>query len=243
MLFDESAIRAALGDPALPLYLYDTIDSTNTECRRRLAAGEERCLVLADRQTAGRGRSGKNFFSPPRAGLYMSLLFRPEGGPANAVGITTYTAVCVARAVETLTGRACGIKWVNDLYLDGKKVCGILTEAVGAHVIVGIGVNLLPTAVPPELTGIMGCIGASGVRDALAGTVARSLLDYVPGDVSHMDEYRRRSVVLGRRVRFGDREGIAAAIGDDGGLVVETAEGPVTLRSGEISLSEIEGLF
>lgn len=242
MTFDEAKIRAALADPALPLYLYDGIDSTSSECRRRLAAGEARCLVLADRQTAGRGRNGKRFFSPPGAGLYMSLLLRPEGGARHALGITTYTAVRAAEAVETLTGKRCGIKWVNDLYFDGKKVCGILTEALGDAVIVGVGLNLLPAAVPPELAGVMGCLDAPGARDALAGTLARGLLDYVPGDASHMPEYRRRNLVLRRRVRFPGGEGRAVEILDDGGLVVETERGRVILRSGEISLTGIEGL-
>ena len=242
MNFNKTTIRAALGDTALPLYLFDCIDSTNSECRRRLAAGERRCIVIADRQTAGRGRRGRSFYSPPDAGLYMSLLLRPEGGAASAVGVTTCAAVRAAEAVEALTGKRCGIKWVNDLYYGGKKVCGILAEAVGDAVIVGIGINLLPTAAPPELSEIMGCLDAPGVRDALAGTIARGVLDYVPGDVSHMDGYRRRSVVLGRRVRFADGEGVAAEILDDGGLAVDTAAGRVILRSGEVSLTAIEGL-
>ena len=242
MSFDLTRLRKELGDPALPVYPCESVDSTGTECRRRLAAGETRCLVLAETQTAGRGRRGKSFFSPAGAGLYMSLLFRPAGGPASAVGVTTYAAVRAAEAVERLSGKRCGIKWVNDLYFDGKKVCGILTEAVGDAVIIGVGVNLTPAAVPPELEGIAGCLDAPGVRDALAGAIARGLLDYAPGDVSHMAEYRRRSVVLGRRVRFADREGVAVAIDDDGGLAVDTAAGRVVLRSGEISLTGIEGI-
>ena len=240
--FDLSLIQALVGDPALPVYAFDTIDSTNTECRRRLNAGEARCLVLADAQSAGRGRRGRSFFSPAGAGLYMSLAFRPEGGPAAAVGVTTCAAVCAAEAIETLTGLRCGIKWVNDLYLDGKKVCGILTEAIGEAVVVGIGVNLTPSAVPEELRNIVGCLGREGIRDQLAGGLARRLLCYRSGNTAHMAEYRRRSVVLGRRVRFGDSAGLAAAIEDDGALAVDTAGGRVLLRAGEISLEEIEGL-
>lgn len=240
--FDLSLIRTLTGESALPVYAFDTVDSTNTECRRRLSAGEARCLVLSDAQSAGRGRRGRSFFSPAGAGLYMSLAFRPEGGPAAAVGVTTFAAVCAAEAVEVLTGLRCGIKWVNDLYLDGKKVCGILTEAIGEAVVVGIGVNLTPAAVPEELQSIVGCLGREGIRDKLAGEIARRLLLYRSGDKGHMAEYRRRSVVLGRRVRFGERAGLAAAIGDDGALAVDTEDGRVLLRAGEISLEEIEGL-
>ena len=243
MCFDEDYIRGAVSDPALPVYFFDSIDSTNLECRRRMMAGETRCLAIADAQTAGRGRRGRSFFSPPGAGLYLSLGFRPEGGAASVAGITTYAAVVVAEAVSRLGGIECGIKWVNDLYLDGKKVCGILAEAVGDAVIVGIGVNLTESAVPEELRSIVGWLGRADIRDALAAGLANGLLRYIPGDTRHMEEYRRRSLVLGRRVCFGEGgEGIARAIADDGALIVETAGGSVELRSGEISLTEIEGL-
>ena len=230
----------------LPLYRFSEIDSTNNECRRRLAAGETRCAVLADTQTAGRGRSGKRFYSPAGAGLYLSLMLPAEGGSAGAVGLTTRAAVCTAEAVSALTGKDCGIKWVNDLYWQGKKVCGILTEGAGGAYIVGIGVNLTPAAVPEELWEIMGCLDAPGIRDALAGQLLARLTAAQPGDLSHMEAYRRRSIVLGRTVTFLRGEtlcaGTAAAIADDGALAVDTAEGRIWLRSGEISLRGIEGL-
>ena len=243
MGFDESYLRGAIWDPALPVCLFDSIDSTNLECRRRMAAGERSCLAIADTQTAGRGRRGRSFFSPPGAGLYLSLGFSPEGGVASVTGITTYSAVVAAEAISRLSGIECGIKWVNDLYLDGKKVCGILAEAVGPAVIVGIGVNLAESAVPEELRSIVGWLGRPEIRDKLAVELVNGLLRYVPGDTAHLAEYRRRSLVLGRRVRFGEEgEGIARAILDDGALAVETAGGTVELRSGEISLTGIEGL-
>ena len=231
-------------DDALPIRALDTVDSTNTECRRALAAGETRCLVLADAQSAGRGRMGRSFHSPAGSGLYMSLLFRPAAGAADAVGVTTFAAAATAESIEELTGLSCGIKWVNDLYLNGKKVCGILTEGVGAAVIVGIGVNLTPAPMPAEIAHIAGCLGRGDIRDALAGRIAAALLRYRPGDSGHMDAYRRRSIILGRRVRFTlngrPLKGRAAAVGDGGELLVDTAEGRVALCSGEISLDEIE---
>ena len=246
MSYDLAVVRAALGDDTLPVRAFDILDSSNAECRRARAAGEDRCLILADCQTAGRGRMGRSFASPAGAGLYMSLLFRPAPGAAGAVGITTWAAVTAAEAVAELTGLQCGIKWVNDLFLNGKKVCGILTEGIGAHVIVGIGVNLTPAAMPEEAARIAGCLGRGDIRDALAGRIAGGLLRYVPGDTSHMDAYRRRSIVTGRRVRFlregKPLDGVAAAIEDDGALRVDTAQGPVSLRFGEISLDAVEGI-
>ena len=233
-------------DAGLPVYRYETLDSTSTECRRRYAAGERRCLVLTNAQTAGRGRSGKRFYSPAGAGLYMSLLFPT---PAEKLeGLTPYAAVCAAGAVETLTGCECGIKWVNDLFFEGKKVCGILAERLGECAILGIGINLTPAAVPEELRDIMGCLGWTGEREPLAEEIANGLLAWPVKDTAFMEEYRRRSVVLGRRVRFNRRqdgaetEGIAVGIGDDGALMIDTGAERVVLRSGEISLCSVEGL-
>ncbi len=246
MIFDGEKLRAALRDRTLPVYVPESIDSTNLECRRRIEAGEGRCLVVAGTQTAGRGRNGKHFFSPPGTGLYMSLAFRPAQGAENAIGVTTYTAVAATREIARLTGRSCRIKWVNDLFLDGRKVCGILTEAVGDTLIVGVGVNLLPTSVPPELEGIVGCLNCAGIAEDLAAGVTNALLQYHPEDASHMEEYRRRSLVLGRSARFfhdgRQRGGVAVAILDDGALVVDTPDGRETLRSGEVSLSGIAGI-
>lgn len=227
----------------VPVYGYETLDSTSEECRRRIAAGQTACLVLAEEQTAGRGRCGRSFFSPPGSGLYMSLAFPREG--FDPAALTTYAAVCAAEAIEGLTGVSCGVKWVNDLYLRGKKVGGILTEAVGGTVIIGVGVNLQPSAVPPELRDTVGTLGCGDVRAELAAAVADGLLAW-PGDFSHLDAYRRRSILSGRMVSFPrggvELNGSVAGIADDGALLVRTAEGTLALRSGEVRLTHIEGL-
>lgn len=231
-----------LGGPeALYLSLPETVDSSNSECLRLLRSGAaRRCLVLAETQTAGRGRQGKRFYSPPGAGLYLSLGYAPAGGPADAVGVTTYAAVATAERIEALSGLHCGIKWVNDLYLDGKKVCGILAEAEGPYLVLGVGVNLTASAVPEELRDIMGWLDRPDLRAPLAAGLTEALLRYRPGDVSHMAEYRRRSTVLGQPVRFTldgrARTGRAMSIRDDGALVVQTATGERVLRSGEVSV-------
>lgn len=244
MKLDTNRIRTALSEPELPVYLYDSLDSTSEECRRRLAAGEKACLVLAEGQLAGKGRNGKAFFSPKGTGLYMSLAFSLKGDAANAVGITTFAAVCTAQAIERLSGIRCGIKWVNDLYLCGRKVCGILAEAVDDSVIVGVGVNLQPSVVPADLEPIVGFLGCGDIRNELAAEVTNGLLSYRPGDLSHMEEYRARSVVIGRQIRFSGNGrvcvGTAVNIDDSGGLVADTAEGRMTLYCGEISLTGIE---
>ena len=110
------------------VYHYDAVDSTNTQCRRLAAEGVVNAVVTADCQTAGRGRMGRSFQSPPGLGLYLSVLWR--GCPAGQLlTVTPLAAVAVCRAIEQTCGAVCGIKWCNDVVLDGKKLCGILTES------------------------------------------------------------------------------------------------------------------
>ena len=129
--------------------VFPCLPSTNQEAKRMaLESAEQGSAVLAEEQSAGRGRLGRSFFSPRGNGLYMSVILRPKADVSNAVLITTAAAVGVCRAIDTVTGRHPQIKWVNDLYLNEKKICGILTEAVTnfetgviESVVVGIGIN------------------------------------------------------------------------------------------------------
>lgn len=247
-------ISGLLEDKSLPVYVLDTVDSTSNECRRKIAAGKNRCLVLARQQTGGRGRNGKSFFSPPDSGLYMSAALRLDMPHVDAVGITTYAAVCVAGAIRKITGLDCGVKWVNDVFYQGKKVCGILTEAVSSFedgqalsAVVGIGVNLHPSAVPEGLENIIGFLDCGPVKNELAAEIVNRLARYDWHDRSYMDEYRSLSVVLSRRISYVSNGvthcGTAVDIDGRGGLVVDTDEGGrVTLSSGEISLTGIEGI-
>ena len=226
---DWTELSGRLG---IPVRMFETLDSTSDECRRASAQGAERCLVIARQQTGGRGRSGKQFFSPA-GGLYMSLLLPM---PEDAALLTCRAAAVTAQAIEKVTGISCGIKWVNDLYLHGRKVCGILAEALPGGVILGIGVNLDPVPVPPVLEGVVGFLGCGEYRAALAAEIAAGLLRAPAGNF--MEEYRRRSIVIGRTVecRAGTRVFPARVLGidDEGGLVVLSAEGRETLRFGEV---------
>lgn len=244
-----SALTELLGGTELGIYVYDTIDSTNNEAKRRLAQGEHRFLAAAECQSGGRGRAGKSFSSPAGTGLYMSLAFRPAEDFFDAVGVTTYAAVCVAEAISALTSKECGIKWVNDVFYAGKKVCGILTEAVTDFetggldsVVVGIGINLRPGSFPPELRDVAGSLELKEpVKNELCADIVRRLLAFDPHDRTYMDVYRSRSIVLGREVGYtlaGERRcGTAEKISDDGALTVRRADGGLdTLRGGEVSL-------
>lgn len=232
---------------------FDTIDSTNTYCKRLLADGKQgEFLVTADYQTAGRGRQGKSFYSPDETGIYFSLVVRPDTTLQNAVTATTATAVAVCKAIEKLTPRKPKIKWVNDVYLDGKKICGILTEAVTNFetgivdsVIIGIGINVNTSAFPSDVKNA-GCLDYDVNRSKLIAETVNQIMNYINGDKAQfMNYYREHSLVLGEKVRFYENGttnvGIAKSIDSDGGLEVVLQNGETRmLRSGEISLRKYE---
>lgn len=247
----------AVGEYPAPVYVHERLDSSNQTAKRLALAGAPHgTLVLAGQQSAGRGRMGRRFESPAGKGIYLSLVLRVPVPASKALGVTVGAAVAVARAVQKLCGIELGIKWVNDLYFQGKKVCGILTEAsldcesgALAYAIVGIGINLtLPQTLPPELQDIMGAVfaGAQPEGDAasrLAGDVwTRFFRAYrrLP-ETAFLEAYRARSILIGQDVDVLRPSGPvpARAIGIDAhaGLIVRYPDGTQeTLSSGEVSV-------
>lgn len=233
------------------LYFYDSIDSTNTQAKRLLAEGlSGKALITANEQTAGRGRQGRSFYSPKNTGIYYSYVFHPQKTLADAVFITTAAAVSVIRAIERLSAVKPTIKWVNDVYVEGKKVCGILTEAVsdfenGAleSVIVGIGINVSTASFPTELQDTAASLGdASITRAQLLNTAVEELVR-VAEDLENpaiMEDYKRHSAVIGKEITFikngTTTKATAIDIDEKGGLVVKTEQGTLTLSSGEITV-------
>lgn len=238
----------------IPLDIRELTGSTNQDAKVLAVGGAVAgTVVLAEAQTGGRGRLGRSFYSPAGPGLYLSVVLRPGLEFSDAVLITTAAAVAVSRAIESVTGLSPQIKWVNDLYLDGKKICGILTEAVSGFesgtiesVVVGIGINFRENpGLPAELRDVVGALYAGSpavTRNMLAGAVISNLLmlaESLP-DRSFLQEYRTRSMVLGKSIRFLEngvwQDAVAVDLDEGGGLVVETASGRRTLSSGEISV-------
>ena len=257
-VLSEEGIRARLRRGDLRLRVYDAVSSTNS-LLKTLATQDEPAgtALLAVRQTAGRGRRGRSFFSPSGSGLYLSLLLRPALRASEATRLTACAAVAAAEAVEELSGKDAGIKWVNDLYMDGKKICGILTEAGMdfesgqlSYVIVGIGINLNDPegGFPPELREIAGSVFGSmkipEARNRLAAGILDRLADYAedPASPAVFEAYRRRSFVLGREIRIlapGCEPEPAEALDlePDYALRVRMKDGSVRLlNSGEISI-------
>ena len=244
---------STLSERGISPYSFESIDSTNTIAREMTRDGRVKApaLFLANRQTGGRGRLGRSFFSPADTGIYMTLVLDvTDGQAASVTGLTSAAAVAVARGIRETLGISVGIKWVNDLYHNGKKVCGILAESFLAgerrYAAVGIGINLSTDAFPEELAGIAGSLcNAADKRRELTLAVCRGVYDIYGelcrGELSYMNEYRRLSIVLGKEVTFIQNgvsyRGVAVSVSDDGALSIRTDDGGKTeLRSGEITL-------
>lgn len=235
--------------------LHDELESTNIRAKALALQGAPHgTAVLARRQTGGRGRFGRRFYSPDGSGVYISFVLRPELPAERAVMITSMAAVAAARAMERVAAVEASIKWVNDVYLGPKKVCGILCEAGMdfesgqlQYVVAGIGVNVGPMAFPEELDGVATSLsnacGRPVSRSRFCAELINALNALYPqlADGAFMAESRARSNVIGREIfvlRGEERYPATAVDIDDGGsLVVRTPEGRVeTLRSGEISV-------
>ena len=233
----------------IAVFEYESVDSTNNVAKRLIAEGcPVPAVILADEQTAGRGRGGHSFYSPAGLGMYMSLMLRAEGELTRSLPITAKAAVAVTAAIESLTPLRPMIKWVNDVYLEDRKVCGILTEAApaadgGFVIIVGIGVNLRAQTFPAELRDKAGSLQTAELTaDRLAAETAVRICGLAADQSgAWLDFYRKHSMVLGREIVYtekgGARHGTAVSIDEEGGLVVRNATGEETiLRGGEISL-------
>lgn len=255
-MLSEEGVRVNLPEiyKSIPITVLDITDSTNTQTKKLAADGAMHGTVLmAEEQTAGRGRFGKSFFSPRGAGLYMSIILKPRFGMEEPQMITVAAAVAVCKAIEKLTDKKPQIKWVNDVYLDEKKVCGILTEAVTdfesggiESIIVGVGVDCATKeeSLPPELRGIVGTLGEGAVsRNRLAAEITAGILDSFDelGSGEIIDEYRKRSLMLGKNISFmrgsETRNASVTGISDSGGLLVRLDSGEDTeLQSGEVTI-------
>lgn len=243
---NKQIISDLLGAATCDVEVFDVIDSTNLEAKRRALANFDKPLLLVtEEQTAGKGRMGRQFYSPKTTGLYMSYLYQPTASFSDSVTVTAAAAVAVSRAISKLTDLKPLIKWVNDIYIDGKKVCGILTEAVTGQknaIIVGIGVNITTEQFPEDIVSIADSLKRKLDRNRLAAEIVKELQTLIKElpDRTFIEEYRERSCVLGREVTF-IKDGIskvgkAIDIDRDGGLVVETKAGKITLNTGEITL-------
>ncbi len=240
------------GEKRPEILIFDCLDSTNTYAAELFRAGAEHgTAVIAREQSAGRGRNGNSFFSPRDTGLYMSLILC-----CNSLGImpqqtTIAAAVAARRGICKVTGVSPSIKWVNDLYYRGRKICGILAEGMTegeelAGVVVGIGINCTTAQemFPPELREKAGSLGEySFSTNRLAAEIMKELLSLSEnsGFSDILEEYRSGSPICGKRISFmwqGETvTATAEAIDRNGNLVARQDGGEtITLPGGEVSV-------
>ncbi len=239
------------------LHYFDTIDSTNTRAKELAAQGAPHGTVLvADRQTGGRGRMGRSFHSPGGVGVYMSVLLRLKCQPQELMHLTCAAAVAACDAVEQAAGIRPGIKWTNDLVVGQRKIAGILTELVllpgEVCAVIGIGINCRQQEedFPAEIRDMAGSLAMVTGKEISTAAVAAALMtafSALPGDAEAMlERYRRDCITLGRDISLvrGDeiRHGHALSIDAEGGLVVRFPDGhQETVRSGEVSIRGMYG--
>lgn len=257
ILTAESITPYLLGK-ARPFHLdvKKTVTSTNTLAKEMAIAGAaEGTVVIATEQTEGRGRMGRSFYSPDSTGLYLSLILRPKLDLNDSLLITTSAAVAVAKSIERLTNQEVKIKWVNDLFMNGKKVCGILTEASlnienGGleYAVVGIGINVTTKDFPDDIKNIAGSIFSDKPEDKpIISILAAELLNNLAAsmdnltDHSYLQEYKKRSFLIGKDIFVlkGNETKPAKAIDidDRARLIVEYPNGnKEALSSGEVSV-------
>jgi len=265
---DSNRISADLIAPLLTtkeigrnMQVFSEIGSTNTAAKKlaseRVANGT---VIIADKQTEGRGRMGRSFESPSGTGIYMSLVLYPEFGLECAPLITSAAACAVAEAIDEVCGCDVSIKWVNDLYLNGRKICGILTEAsLGLemksldHAVIGIGVNVrsVRNVFGEELGNIATSIedetGVKADRNVLCGAMLNKLEHYLGMVESRefLNEYRRRELLTGNTITANvggnTLTGMAMGIDDNANLIIKLPDGKLKkLGSGEASLCRVK---
>ena len=244
------------------LRLYDTLGSTNTLAKELAKAGAPQgTVVIADRQTGGRGRMGRQFHSPAGQGIYLSVILRPYCRAEQLMHLTCAVAVAMCDAVEKVAGLRPQVKWINDLILGNRKVGGILTElsldgVMVDFAVVGIGINCNQQAedFPAELQEIAGSLatatGKSVDREALAAAMIDAFYSLsttlLSAKDAYMTRYRADCITLGRKVAVhnaaGTYEAVAEDVDGDGSLCVRLADGTVrTVSSGEVSVRGLYG--
>ncbi|WP_456057260.1 biotin--[acetyl-CoA-carboxylase] ligase [Agathobacter sp.] len=263
-LMTEAEIKSLLHTDwvAKEVLYFDTIDSTNTKAQELAEKGyPSGTLVVADKQESGKGRRGRSWVSPSGTGIFMTLMIKPDINPNNASMLTLVAALAVAKAITSVTGEKAMIKWPNDIVVNGKKVCGILTEMNAQfdyinHIVVGIGINVHNESFPEEISRMASSlmIEAGGKRFHRAQIIAETMSyfeQYYDTFLKTQDlsalvrEYDKLLVNRNKSVRVLDPkepfDGKAMGITPKGELIVDTWESRKLVSSGEVSVRGIYG--
>ncbi len=243
------------------VYYFDETGSTNNDVRRLMAEGAPHgTLAVADKQTAGKGRRGRTWISPAGANIFMSLGLRPEISPDKASMLTLVMALAVCDAIRETTKSDARIKWPNDIVINGRKVCGMLTELEAEldcihSVVVGIGINVNQTQFAPEIAQTATSLFMESGRKVIRALLVERVMHYFEkyyavflqkGDLSGLKEaYNERLVNLNTGVRVldpkGEYDGIARGIDEKGQLLVEREGRIISVYAGEVSVRGVYG--
>lgn len=262
----KQEIRSLLpGHPwADSICFFESIDSTNTRAKEMAAAlAPHGTVLIADRQTGGRGRLGRSFYSPAGVGLYLSVILRPKCGPKDLMHLTCAAAVAACDAVEEVSGLRPRIKWTNDLVYKGRKLAGILTElaldpktGLVQYAVVGIGINCgqTPSDFPPEIRDMAVSLSALTGRGVDRSHLAAAVIDHLrrmdsgllTQKKSTMERYCEDCITIGKEVSVHHfdkvRHGTAIGVDEDGALLVRFPDGHTeAVSSGEVSVRGMYG--
>lgn len=259
-ILSNEGIKQYLNDENFEIKIFDELASTNSAIRNFAENGaKEGLVVIAKKQTEGRGRMGRRFQSPENCGIYMSLLLKPKLPPEKTLFITCAAAVAVCKSLEKISGKKMGIKWVNDVFCGEKKLCGILTEAVFCansnsmkYAVLGIGINVYEPqkGFSEDIKDIAGAVfsndeAAKDIKNKIAAGVLNSFWEFYknPEEKSFLEEYKQRSVILGSKINVikgtSVKNAVALEIDDECRLVVKYENNETeALFSGEVSIKK-----
>lgn len=255
-IISADSIKKYLTVPINNIEVYKTVTSTNDLAKQyALDLKPEGTVIVAREQTAGRGRKGRSFYSPMSTGVYISVLLRPELTAEKTLYITTAAAVAVAKAIEKISGKEAKIKWVNDIFVDGKKVCGILTEGAidfetgkMQYAVLGIGVNIKKPEndFPSEIQNIAGSVFDTTdkeVSSIIVAEILNNFMNYYKNLASKpfYEEYKKRMFLIGKHLTvYSGKDSypaVAIDLDEELSLVVKDENGNIKkLNTGEVSI-------
>lgn len=253
-VLNASMIQQQLHDFYHTIEIVDTIDSTNDELKRRANDLEDGFVLIADTQNKGKGRNGRDFYSPKQSGIYMSIFLKPDLSIQHSLKLTACASVAIFEAIKKNYGLSSKIKWVNDVYLENKKIVGILCEASLEmntasleYMVIGMGINVHSFFKPQELQDIAGSIEDFSKVKVNRNVLIRDILNYFYQYYTNIHEntflpiYKENSYVLFKDVIIYEKQNSYPArvldIDENANLIIQKEDKSIaTLSSGEVSL-------
>ena len=244
----------------IEIYTYKLIDSTNEEAKKIAKKGaKDGTVIIAEEQSAGKGRMGRSFYSPANTGIYMSIILRPKLTSMDSVLITTAASVSICNAIYKATGIQCEIKWINDIYINNKKVAGILTEAstnsqsgIIDYLILGIGINFnkpkdnFPNEIKNIATSLFDNDSNGKTRNILCAEIINNILNMISNikNYDFISEYKEKSIIMNKDIMYTISGksffGKVIDISNEGSLIIKDKyDNIIILSSSEVTIRRL----